>query len=235
MRIRSRTTRRFDTFDRKFDAMIVAILHRDGFTETQPYVFTRPDLNGRDLIYFDVEGKSFIVLIGFKPNYMEEIDDLFTHLLLTNQPHTGGCVYLTPKCVTCYPKEYACKLAAKRDRSFNMVVEALTTHVPGWLASLRIPVCYADAVPPTCLMYVGRANEVAGRLDLARAAYEEQMRRALVCWEMATFPQFVASEGAREFVYLCLKLQRELDKCQKVMDAIGFNPQVQPLLGIHKQ
>jgi hypothetical protein len=82
MRIRSRTARRFDAFDRRFDAVIASILLRTGFTETQPYVFTRPDSSGRDFTYFDVEGKSFIVHLGYKPRYMEEIDRLFEHLLL---------------------------------------------------------------------------------------------------------------------------------------------------------
>jgi hypothetical protein len=228
MRIRSRTARRFDAFDRRFDAVVAPILLGAGFTETQPYVFTRPDSSGTDLAYFDVEGKSFIVHLGYKPQYMEEIDRLFEHLLLPKEPDIGGSAYLTPKCMTHRPKEYPCKLAAQRDRSFDMVVQGLTTHVPGWLASLRVPVCYADAVPPTAMMYVARANEVAGRLDRAKEAYEEQMRRVLACWEMSTFAAFVKFEGAREFVYLCLKLGRELDKCERVMNALNFRPDVKP-------
>jgi hypothetical protein len=79
------------------------------------------------------------------------------------------------------------------------------------------------------MMYVARANEVAGRMERAREAYEEQMRRELGCWEMSTFSEFTRFEGAREFVYLCLKLGRELDKCERIMEAIKFRPQVEPL------
>jgi len=127
------------------------------------------------------------------------------------------------------PKEFPCRLAARRDHSFDLVIQGLTTHALDWLASLRVPVCYADAVPPTGMMYVGRANEVARRFDRAREAYEEQMRRMLGCWDVSTFREFVESEGARVFIYLCLKLRRELDKCERVMDAIKFRPEVEPL------
>lgn len=229
MRICSRTARRDDAFDRKFDAVVTPVLLRTGFTETQPYVFTRPDSNGRDIAYFDVEGKSFIVHLGYRPNYMEEIDQLFRPLPLPKEPDIGACPYLTPKCMTHRPKQYACKLSKQRDRSFGMVVEGLTTHALNWLASLRDPVCFADSVPPTCLMHVGRANEVAGRLDQARDAYEQQMSSELACWETLTFTKFVEFEGAREFVYLCLKLRRELDKCERVMEALKFRPNVEPL------
>ena len=58
-----------------------------------------------------------------------------------------------------------------------------------------------------------------------------QMLRELAVWEMASFRAFVEHEGARVFVYLCLKLQRELDKCERVMDAIKFHPTVTPLAG----
>lgn len=229
MRIRSRTARRHDAFDRRFDTVLTPVLSGAGFTETQPYVFTRTDAGGRDIAYFDVEGKSFVVHLGYRPHYMEEIDQLFEHLLLPKQPDIGACSYLTPKCMTHRPKEYPCKLAPRRDRSFDMVAEGLTKHALDWLASLRDPVCFADSVPPTCLMHVGRANEVAGHLDRARQAYEEQMRREMACWEMLTFTGFLEFEGAREFVYLCLKLRRELDKCKRVMDALKFFPNVEPL------
>jgi hypothetical protein len=71
--------------------------------------------------------------------------------------------------------------------------------------------------------------KVRCHLDRAREAYEEMMRREMACWEMSTFTGFVEFEGAREFVYLCLKLRRELDKCERVMDALKFRPSVEPL------
>lgn len=229
MRIRSRTARRFDAFDRKFDAVVTPLLLERGFTETQPYVFTRPDADGHDFAYFDVEGRSFIVYLGYKPRYMEEIDQLYAPSLLPLQPHTGGCAFLTPKCMTHRPKEFPCLPAARRDHSLALVVEGFETHALGWLASLRTPVCYADEAAPTATMYVGRANEVAGRLDRARDAYEEQMRRELACWDLVTFNKFVEHEGSRTFVYLCLKLGREPEKCRRVMDSIKYYPSVEPL------
>ena len=223
-----RTARRFDTFDRKFDKTISAVLLGIGFTETQPYVFTRPDSIGRDFACFDIAGKCFTVSLGYKPLYMDEIDRLYGHLIM---PNYGGCSYLTPKCMTHRPKEYPCQSAAQRDRSFAMVAKGLTTHAPDWLASLRVPVCYADAMPPTAMMYLGRANEVAGRLDRARESYEEQMRRELACWEMNGPAEAAALQASRAFVYLCLKLGRELDKCERVMDALKFRPDVEPFPG----
>ena len=207
--------------------MITPELLNAGFTETHPYVFTRPDSSGRDLCFFDVAGKSFVVNLGYTPKYMEEIDQLFEHLM---SPVTGSTAYLTPKCMTHRPKVYPRRLATQRDRSFQMVVEGLTTHGMSWLDSLRVPVCYADAVAPTAMMYVARANEVAGRKERAREAYEDQMRRELECWEILTFSEFTKFEGARTFVYLCLKLDRELDKCERVMEAMRFRPQIEPLL-----
>jgi hypothetical protein len=224
MRIR-RTSRNSDTFDRKFDAIISPILLDVGFSETQPYVFTRPDSTGRDFAYFGVEGKCFTVFLGYKPRYMEEIDQLYENAIM---PNYGGCSFLTPKCMTHRFKEFPCRLAAQRDRSFSMVVEGLNTHALDWLASLRIPVCYADAVPPDTMMYLGRANEVAGRLDRAKEAYEEQMRRELGCWELWRNDDEAASQSSRTFVYLCLKLRRELDKCDRVMAALRFRPDVEP-------
>jgi hypothetical protein len=221
-----RTVRALDAFDRRFDEVITPVLLKAGFTETQPYVFTRPDSSGHDVCYFDVAGKSFVVNLGYTPKYMEEIDQLFEHLI---SPVIGSTAYLTPKCMTHRPKVYGCGLATQRDCSFQMVVEGLTTHAMDWLASLRAPTCYADAVAPTAMMYVARANEVAGRIGRAREAYEDQMRRELGCWEMSTFTEFTKFEGAREFVYLCLKLGRELDKCEQVMEAINFRPRVEPL------
>jgi len=70
---------------------------------------------------------------------------------------------------------------------------------------------------------------VAGRKERAREAYEDQMRRELECWEILTFSEFTKFEGARTFVYLCLKLDRELDKCERVMKAMRFRPQIEPL------
>jgi len=220
-----RTVRLFDAFDHRFDEVVTPVLLNAGFTEAQPYFFTRPDSSGHDLCYFDVAGKSFVVRLGYAPRYMEEIDQLFEPLM---SPDTGGTAFLTPKCMTHRPKVYPRRLAAQRDRSFGMVVEGLTTHAMNWLASLRVPVCYADAVSPTAMMYVARANEVAGRIGRAREAYEEQMRRELACWDSCSFLEFTKFEGAREFVYLCLKLGRELDKCERVMEAIKFRPQVEP-------
>ena len=222
-----RTVRLFDAFDHRFNETIEPVLLNAGFTEKQPYLFTRPDSGGRDFCYFDVAGKSFTVHLGYTPRSMEEIDQLYEHLI---SPAYGGAAYLTPKCMTHRPKEYSYRLAALRDRSFGMVVEGLTTHAMNWLASLRVPVCYADAVAPTALMFVARANEVAGRIGRAKEAYEECMRRELACWETCSFLEFTRFEGARVFVYLCLKLGRELDKCERVMEAIRFRPPVEPLL-----
>lgn len=221
-----RTVRVLDAFDRKLDEVVSPVLLSAGFTETQPYVFTRPDSSGRDLCYFNVAGNSFVVRLGYTPKYMEEIDQLFEHLM---SPVTGCAAYLTPKCMTHRPKVYARSLATKRDRSFSMVIEGLTTHAMGWLASLRDPDCFVNAVAPTATMYVARANEVAGRLGRAREAYEKMMCCDLRCWEISTFPEFTKFEGARTFVYLCLKLGRELDKCERVMAAINFRPRVEPL------
>ncbi len=221
-----RAARVFDAFDHRLDEVITPVLRELGFVEMQPYFFTRPDANGRDMCYFDVAGESFVVTLGYLPRYMEEIDRLYEHLI---PPGYGGTAYLTPKCMTHRPKIYCRRLAAQRDRSFRMVVEGLTTHAMNWLAALRVPVCYADAVPPTAMMYVARANEVAGRIGRAREAYEEHMRRELMCWNSLSFLEFTKFEGARVFVYLCLKLGRELDKCERVMEAISFRPQVEPL------
>ena len=227
MRICSRTARRFDTFDKRFDKTVAPALLENGFAETQPYVFTRPDEAGQDVVYFDIEGKSFIVFASFRPRGMDEIDRLYDYL--PKQPILGASSYLTPTCMIHRPKEFPCKLAARRDHSFELVVQGLRTHAFAWLKSLRDPVRYADAVAPTMMMYVGRANEMAGRLSRARAAYEEQMRRELTVWDMLTFTQFVRFEGAKVFVYLCLKLGRELEKSARVADAIKFRPSVMPL------
>ena len=107
----------------------------------------------------------------------------------------------------------------------------MKTHALDWLESLRDPARYADAMPPTALMYVARANEIAGGLDAARNAYEEMMRRLLSCWEMSTFRAFVEFVGARQFVYVCLKLGRETEACERVMEAIKYRPHVTPLAG----
>jgi hypothetical protein len=227
MRLSSRTARRFDAFDKRFDKAIAPILTRSGFAETQPYVYTRQDPLGQDVVYFDVEPKSFIVHASFRPEYMDEIDGLYE--FLPNEPVLGAASYLAPNCMTHRPKEFPCRLAAKRDHSFSLVAQGLTTHALSWLTSLRVPVSYADAVPPTMMMYLGRANEVAHRLDRAKEAYEEQMRRELLVWSMSTFNEFVASEGARVYVYLCLKLEREQERCRSVMDALKFYPDVQSL------
>jgi hypothetical protein len=66
-------------------------------------------------------------------------------------------------------------------------------------------------------------------MDRAKEAYEEQMRRALLVWSTSKFNEFVASEGARVYVYLCLKLGRELERCRSVMDALKFYPDVKTL------
>jgi hypothetical protein len=224
MRIRSRTARYFDSFDRRFDKTITPVLLDNGFTEVHPYVFARPDPEGEDVIYFDIEGKSFLVDIAFRPHYMDEIDQLYDRL--PKEPNTGAPSYLTPTCMTHRPKEFPCQLASKRDHSFDLVIQGLTTHALRWLGSLRDPIKYADSVAPTAMMYVGRGNEVAGRLEPAGIAYKEQMRRELLGWDILTFSQFVQSEGAKVFVYLCLKLGREFAKCDRVMDAIKFRPRV---------
>jgi hypothetical protein len=226
MRIASRTARRFDTFDRRFDEKVAAILRSAGFDECQPYIFTRPDVEGDDVIHFDVEGKSFIVEMAYRPRYMDEIDELFVRSRPPMEPQVGAFSYLAPTCMTHRPKEYPCKLAARRDHSFDLVANGLRRHALAWLTSLRDPVTYADNVAPTAIMYVARANEVAGRLDLALAAYREAMRRELIIFRDASLREFVESDGAREFVYLCLKLGEERDKCEIVANAIKYRPKV---------
>lgn len=228
MRIASRTARRQDTFDNRFDEMIAAILLADGFIESQPYVFTRGSAPGQDVIYFDVEAASIIVQAAFQPNYMREIDELYAPTLQPKESALFAFSYLTPVCMTHRPKVYSCKLAAHRDRSFAMVAQGLNTHALRWLMSLRDPLQYADAVPRTAMMYVGRANEWAGRKELAMAAYEEDFRRHLVLWKDFTFRAIVEGEGARGFIYLCKKLGREPEKCERVMNAIKFRPVVAP-------
>jgi hypothetical protein len=52
--IRSRTARRFDVFDRRFDKVVAPVLLGVGFAETEPYVFTRADPLGQDVVYFDI-------------------------------------------------------------------------------------------------------------------------------------------------------------------------------------
>jgi hypothetical protein len=182
-----RAARVFDAFDHRLDEVIAPVLRGFGFNETQPYFFTRPDAKGRDICYFDVAGGSFVVTLGYTPRYMEEIDQLYEHLI---PPGYGGTAYLTPTRMTHRPKIYSRRLAAQRDRSFGMVVEGLTTHAMSWLESLRVPACYADAVPPTATMYVARANEVAGRIGRAREAYEEHLRRELLCWNSISFSEY---------------------------------------------
>jgi hypothetical protein len=227
MRLSSRTARHFDAFDKRFDNIVAPILISSGFSETRPYVFTRQDSLGQDVVYFDIEAKSFIVHASFRPQYMNEIDRLYDRL--PDEPVLGAASYLAPTCMTHRPKLFPCRLAAKRDHSFSLVGQGLTTHALSWLSSLRVPVCYADAVPPTMMMYVGRASEVAKRLDRAKEAYEEQLRRCLLVWNSSSFTDFVGCEGARAFVYLCLKLDREHDKCTQVMASIKFHPDVQPI------
>jgi len=227
MRIASRIARRFDAFDRRFDVIVAPTLLENGFKEVEPYVFRRPDQGGEDVIYFDIEGKSFIVFAGYRPRYMDEIDQLYDYL--PKQPVLGATSYLAPTCMIHRPKEFPCKLAERRDHSFELVVQGVRSHFLAWLESLRDPIKFADAVPPTMMMYVGKANEAAGRLEQARTAYDEQMRRELGVWQISSFPAFVQGEGAKPFVYLCLKLGREMDKCERVMDSIKFHPRVVPL------
>src|SRR5690242_971443 len=119
MRIASRTARRFDTFDRRFDEKLAPILRSARFEESQPYVFTRPDAQGGDVIYFDIEGKSFIVHMAYRPRYMDEIDELFAHLFPPMDPEIGAASYLAPTRMVHRPREYPCKLAARRDHSFD--------------------------------------------------------------------------------------------------------------------
>jgi hypothetical protein len=228
MRICSRTARRFDAFDHRFDKVVAPVLLLSGFTETEPYLFTRLDPRGQDIFYFDIEAKSFIVFAAFRPHYMDEIDILYDRL--PKQPKTGASSYLTPSRMIHRPKTFPCKVAARRDHSFELVARALKSHALDWLATLRDPVKYAESVAPTMMMYLGRANEVAGRLEQAREAYDEKFRRGITVWGISTFRQFTEFEGVREFVYLCLKLNRELDKCHQVMEAIKFRPTVTPIV-----
>jgi hypothetical protein len=226
MRIASRTARRFDAFDKAFDRTIAPILAGAGFAETQPYSFTRAHESGQDIAYFGVEASSMIVQVAFRPPYMDEIDDLYADTLVAKEPVLGACSYLTPVCTTHRLKVYPCRLASQRDRSFAMVAKGLTSHSLTWLKSLRDPVRYADAVAPTTMMFLGRANEIAGRHDRGLAAYEEQWRREQAVWDMSTFRAFVEHESARVYVYLCLKLGRELERCVRVGDAIKYRPHV---------
>src|SRR5689334_13714417 len=116
MRLSSRTTRRLDAFDKRFDKVVAPIVTNSGFSETQPYVYTRQVPLGQDVIYFDVEPKSFIVHASFRPEYMNEIDRLYD--TLPKEPVLGAASYLAPTCMTHRPKEFPCRLAAKRDHSF---------------------------------------------------------------------------------------------------------------------
>jgi hypothetical protein len=87
------------------------------------------------VVYFDVEPRSFIVHASFRPLYMDEIDGLYE--TLPKEPVLGAASYLAPTCMTHRPKEFPCRLAAKRDHSFSLVAQGLTTHALSWLASLR--------------------------------------------------------------------------------------------------
>src|SRR5690348_8777498 len=122
MRIASRTARRFDTLDKRFDAIVLPVLADAGFTETRPYVFTRADPGGQDVVYFDIEGKSFLVEMAYRPRYMNEIDELLALVRPPKAPEVGAAAYLAPTCMTHRPKEYPCRVARRRDESFALVV-----------------------------------------------------------------------------------------------------------------
>ena len=149
MRTKSREYRKGDAFDSKFDVLLLPVLWEQSFIEVYPYLFIRDEKHGKDLVYFDVEERSFIVHVSYKPNYMHEIDDLYQHY---EKESLGAFSYLTPGRMIHKPKEYQCNTTKKRDHSFNIVKKGLSDVAFQWLVSLRDPVKYVETVSQDALI-----------------------------------------------------------------------------------
>jgi hypothetical protein len=79
-------------------------------------------------------------------------------------------------------------------------------------------------------MYVARANEEAGRLAAARAGYEQMMRRLLDCWTLTPSPeQYATFDGARTFLYLAQKLDREHERAASLEAWMAYRPNTRRL------
>jgi hypothetical protein len=226
----TRLKRKSDAFDRKFEAVVIPSLTEFGFAEVEPYCFRRIQTSGCEIIYFNITPRFFVGCASFCPNYMLEIDELYDEAHFEGEPHIGCYHIITPKGVFRTSQtncSYKCKLAMDRDRSLSTIVAAIHEHAIPWISGLHDPTNYASSIDSDGKMYFGRAHEVIGKVDNALEAYEEQFRRCLYGRNLfRTVEKFARAEGGRTFVYLSLKLQRELDLSAEVQNIIGYHPSI---------
>lgn len=228
MRIKSREQRRGDAFDKKFDESITILLIQSGFIEEYPYIFTRQQPSGYDVIYFDIEGKSFIVQVSYVANYLKEVLELYK----SYEPiDIGPFSYVTPKIMTFRPKEFPCKLAKVRDKSIELTAKSIQEVAIPWLETLKDKVQYAKSMPPTAILLVARACEEANLIEQAKTAYEEVLRRELACLSLCKgdLKKFSKQENNKVFVYVCYKLQKEMNKAKTISEIINYEPKTKIL------
>ena len=237
MRYKSRIERRDDSFDKQFDLIITPILVANLFVEKHPYFFIREHSSSKDVIYFDIEGKTMMLCFSHKPFQMKEIDELYYWY----EPEAlGSFSYLSPQGISNYNYtcEYPIKKAPERDQSLIKISEGIKNHLLPRLDLLQNFENYLKYLNKDMLMYYARANEVMGNLVQALNLYEEVYRRFIAGVMLykntnAYLKSLKSKEclkldpyAGRIGVYLTRKLQRDIELGNEISNKINFDPPV---------
>jgi hypothetical protein len=222
-----RTARKMDGFDRRFAEVIEPILRSQNFAESAPYRFTRVSPEGEDVIYFEIYSDCFYVRVAYRPSYMDEVESLIP--MPVSFDKLGFFKYLTPICFENRPRKFPIKSSEACEKSMHLVERGLTEHAFQMLSHLKRPGIYADWTSLDSPLYYARAHEFAGAYTRAKEGYDEVLRRLLLCWNLGSLRDFLQFRGAREFVYVCLKLDCEKTKRSQVMEGLGYYPNIEKM------
>jgi len=218
----------------EFDRIVAPILQPRGIDRLHPGEhWTREDgMNpGRDRVKINASSNHFSVALGYLAPCMKWIPALIPEG--EEMGFVQSTPYLGPVRMLRRPKEWSCRNKGELRKSLDLVASALQDVGLPWLDSLRDPQVYADGIISTAVVPSAFANEAAGRMDEARAAFEEA--RSLLKISQAemsssdTDREYFRTRLGRNFILVALKLDVDHEERQALQEELEFYPDVSAL------
>jgi hypothetical protein len=220
---------RLDELYRECDSFIEAALAPRGFRCIHQGEYLRSELEGEDRILVDPDEREmrFAVLLSYYPRYMGVIEDL-THLGGEDRGFPCG-PYLSPFRIGRREHSWSFKNPETLKKSLVEVVASFERFGMDWLASLRDPRTFAQAVDPVAALYAAYANEVAGQTEVARQLYRETHRRLIAGMSLGLSEVEFLSTAGKEYVFTALKLDLDHERCEEIQRKLNYYPVVNRL------
>jgi len=218
------------------DQILKPVLEPRGFQREQLGRYARRLTHGEERISVSKGPPSkarthFSVWISFHPDYMKPIDELYP----TDKWDSGSLTppYLTPVGATFRPKFWGYGTEDALEKSLKHVIVCLEQAGLKWLESLRDPKFFAEQSDPRATLPYGLANEVAGNIETAKAAYKSKLRTLLkivaLCDKKVVSESEILSKDAKPFIFVAAKLGMEQERANYFRQKLRYHPNIEPL------